>query len=137
MSIEDTSYLKTRDFPRFNPFGFDPRRLSEKEGTIEFKIGKANMGNLFELDKERIVIFDELVGLNTRLRFDRTFNYFRFIRVRFDTKKIEELRIPITKFDPTRQLHFFLIWRPLNIELAIGNVGLNNLVHAKLPIVKK
>lgn len=136
----DVEDLKKRDF-KINSLGVPYKKIPEKEATIEFKFRSwTGSANIF--DGKQTIILDIPVGQNTRIRFDRTHDKFRFIRVRYDKNRIDQLEFHVngTKESPLsrfHQYHVFLIWSKRELGFAIGNTGLNNLHQIRLELEKK
>lgn len=125
----DREELKKRPF-KIQSLDIPCQALKEQEETVEFKFRAWTGTNLFE--GNQTIVVDIPVGENTRVRFDRTIDRWRFIRVRYDKKLIEQLEFPVdgTKDKPLSRLHQYrviLSWGEWGISFAIGNTGLDNL----------
>jgi len=137
--VFDRDKLKKRTF-KIQSLNIPYKEIHEKEATVELKLRAwTDSANLF--DGEQTIILDIPIGNNTRIRFDRTRDRFRFIRVRYDKKGIEQLEFPVhgTKEKPLSRLHpyqVFLIWSKKGLSFAIGNPGLDNLHTVSLEIGK-
>jgi len=127
----DAEELKRTDFKPFCPVlgGVDYGAIDENAATIDFKFSRQVASNLFE--GQQTILMDIPVGSSTRIRFDRTKDHFRFIRVRFDRHTIEQIDIPVmgSKEKPMhldKQFEVSLTCDQKMIGLSIGNVGLPN-----------
>jgi len=127
----DAEQLKRRDFAPFCPVrgGVDFRKIDENSATLDFKFSRQAATNLFE--GNQTIVMDIPVGLHTRIRFDRTRDHFRFIRVRFDRHTIEQIDILVmgSREKPMyldKQFQVSLTWDQKRIGLSIGNTGIPN-----------
>ena len=127
----DADQLKRRDFTPFCPVrgGIDYKTIDEDAATIDFKFSRQAATNLFE--GMQTILMDVPVGLATRIRFDRTRDHFRFLRIRFDRLTIEQIDIPVmgSKEKPMyldKQFEVSLTWDQQRIGLSIGNTGFPN-----------
>jgi len=127
----DAEQLKRRDFTPFCPVrgGMDYSTIDEDAATIDFKVSRQAATNLFE--GPQTILMDIPVGSSTRIRFDRTRDHFRFIRVRYDRHTIEQIDIPVTgsREKPMyldKQFEVSLTWDQKRIGLSIGNTGIPN-----------
>jgi len=127
----DAEVLKRRDFTPFCPVrgGVDYGAIDEDAATIDFKVSRQAPTNLFE--GPQTILIDIPVGSSTRIRFDRTRDHFRFIRVRFDRHTLEQIDIPVmgSKEKPMyldKQFEVSLTWDQKGIGLSIGNTGIPN-----------
>jgi len=127
----DAEQLKRRDFTHFCPVrgGIDYGTIDEDAATIDFKVSRQAATNLFE--GPQTILTDIPVGSSTRIRFDRTRDHFRFIRVRYDRHTIEQIDIPVMGSGEKpmyldKQFEVSLTWDQKRIGLAIGNTGIPN-----------
>ena len=129
--VFDAEQLKQRDFKPFCPVlgGVDYSTIDEDAATLDFKFSRQAATNLFE--GSQTILMDIPVGTSTRIRFDRTRDHFRFIRIRFDRHTIEQIDIPVmgskekTMYHD-KQFEVSLTWDQERIGLSIGNTGVPN-----------
>jgi hypothetical protein len=134
----DAEQLKQRDFTPFFPVrGGSYGEVDENAATIDFKFSRQAATNLFE--GPQTVLVDIPVGAFTRIRFDRTRDHFRFLRVRHDRHTIEQIDIPVmgSREKPMyldRQFEASITWDQARIGLSIGNTGMPNYTRTILSL---
>lgn len=128
----DADQLKRQDFTPFCPVrgGIDYKTIDEDAATIDFKVSRQAASNLFE--GGQTILMDIPVGSATRIRFDRTRDHFRFLRIRFDKHTIEQIDIPVMGCSKEKamyldkQFEVSLTWDQQRIGLSIGNTDFPN-----------
>jgi hypothetical protein len=110
----------------FSPGSFPLDKVTEKEGTISFKIGQ---GNMYE-SSGNIIIFDQTVG-DTSFKLYRNEGLDLIFEQANSQRGTREARVNLKQFGSPGSLHIILVWSPNEISLNVGEPGKSNLKTSK------